>query len=124
MKIWYIDDDQEMQEAIRLMVKMLGHSLRPFLAARDAVRILEYGEKPDAVLLDIQMPVISGLDFLEFVRRRPDWNNVAIVMLSTEFMEDQIDRAMALGADGYLTKPVSIEDLEKAFHTAMEKRRP
>ena len=67
------------------------------------------------------MPEVSGLDMLEFVRRRAEWNDMPILMLSTEAADVTVDKAMELGADGYVSKPVTIEELEKAINAALEK---
>jgi len=117
---WYVDDDQEMVQAVSLMLKLLGYQVRSFLSARDAARILQYGQKPDLIILDINMPEVSGLDLLEFIRRRSVWENIPIVMLSTEFADTQIDRAMSLGANAYITKPVMVDELELAVKKAMQ----
>jgi two-component system chemotaxis response regulator CheY len=69
------------------------------------------------------MPEVSGLDLLEFVRRRPEWRQVPIVMLSTEAADVTVDKALAMGADGYVTKPVTIEELERALQSALQKRK-
>jgi CheY-like chemotaxis protein len=68
------------------------------------------------------MPEVSGLDMLEFVRRRPVWKNLPIIMLSTEAADVTVDKALALGADGYVTKPVMIDELESEIKQAMKKR--
>ena len=67
------------------------------------------------------MPEVSGLDMLEFVRRRQEWNDVPILMLSTEAADVTVDKALELGADGYVSKPVTIEELEKALNEAFQK---
>ena len=64
------------------------------------------------------MPEVSGLDMLEFLRRRPEWKNLPIVMLSSEAADTIVDQALELGADSYVMKPVTIEELEKAMATA------
>jgi CheY-like chemotaxis protein len=58
---------------------------------------------------------------LEFVRRRPEWKDLPVVMLSSEATDVQIDEALRLGADAYITKPVSVDELETAIATAMKK---
>ncbi len=121
-KIWLIDDDEEMLRAVDLMLKMLGYETRFFLRARPAAEALLAGEKPDALLLDINMPEVSGLDMLEFVRRREAWKDLAVIMLSTEAADVTVDTAMQLGADGYVTKPVMIDELERELNTALAKR--
>ena len=120
--LWYVDDDSEMIQAVKLMLQLLGYETTPFLDARKAARKLLAGERPDVLLLDINMPGVSGLDFLEFVRRRSEWNDLPVIMLSSEAADLQVDTAMELGADAYVFKPVTIEELEQALKTAAAKR--
>ncbi len=120
--IWVVDDDEDMSHAIQLMLKLIRFDPRGFLSARAAAEALLAGTPPDLMLLDINMPEVGGLDLLEFIRRRPDWSHVPIVMLSTEAADVTVDRALALGADGYITKPVTIEELESAVNRAIEER--
>ncbi len=121
--IWIVDDDADMLVAVKLMLSVLKHQARGFTGARLAAQALLSGSQPDVILLDIHMPEVSGLDLLEFVRRRPEWERLPIVMLSTEAADVTVDKALALGADGYLTKPVTIEELERALSLALHKRR-
>ncbi len=122
-RIWIIDDDTEMLNAIRLMLRVMKHDAVAFPNARTAAQALLAGQCPDLMILDINMPEVSGLDLLEFVRRRGEWKSLPIVMLSTEAADVTVDRAMALGADSYVTKPVTIEELERAVDSASKKRR-
>ena len=119
--IWIVDDDEEMTRAIQLMLKLLDYTTTAFLGARPAAQTLLSGKQPDLMILDINMPEVSGLDMLEFVRRRQEWNDVPILMLSTEAADVSVDKAMELGADGYVSKPVTIEELEKALNEAFQK---
>jgi two-component system chemotaxis response regulator CheY len=64
---------------------------------------------------------VTGLDFLEFLRRRPEWKNLPVVMLSTEAADVTVDQAIELGADGYVMKPVTLEELDKVLETAFQK---
>ena len=117
-KAWIVDDDEEMMRAVQLMLKLLDCEVRHFFSARPAAQTLLNGERPDLFVLDINMPEVSGIDFLEFIRRRKDFKNIPVVMLSSEATDVMIDRAMALGADAYVTKPVAIEELEEAIKKA------
>ncbi len=119
--VWIVDDDLEMRNAIRLMLKVIGLEALLYPDARAAARALLSGSCPDLLILDINMPEVSGLDLLEFVRRRREWNQLPILMLSTEAADVTVDRAMALGADGYVTKPVTMEELQRALDAALRK---
>jgi two-component system alkaline phosphatase synthesis response regulator PhoP len=119
---WHIDDDQEMIQAVSMLLRLLDIESRPFLNAPAASRALSEGERPDLLLLDINMPQISGMDMLEFVRRKPDLNHLPVIMLSSEDTDTQVQEALAKGADAYVMKPVSLEELEKAVSEAIASR--
>ena len=120
---WIVDDDDEMNQAVRLMLELLGYDVETYLDARGAVPTLLSGAGPEVIVLDINMPEVSGLDMLEFVRRRSDLNNVAVVMLSTETADVKVDEAVELGADGFVFKPVTLDELEEAINKAVAARR-
>jgi two-component system chemotaxis response regulator CheY len=116
--IWIVDDDEEMVNAIRLMLRLLECQSQYFLSARPAAQALLSGQRPDVLILDINMPTVSGLDFLEFLRRCKEWKDLPVVMLSTEAADVMIDKAFTIGADAYVTKPVAVEELEEAMQKA------
>ncbi len=93
----------------------------PFLSAPQSAQALLKGERPDLFILDISMPGVSGIDFLEFLRMRQEYKTIPVVMLSTEAADVVIDKAIALGADAYVTKPVALEELEKAINKAFNR---
>jgi CheY-like chemotaxis protein len=117
-QIWTVDDDEEMNRAIGLMLKLLDCDVTAFVNVRSAAQSFAAGRKPDLLILDINMPEVSGLDMVEFLRRRPATKNLPIVMLSSDTSDTMVDRALELGADTYVTKPVTLEELEKAMATA------
>lgn len=120
-KVWIVDDDQEMTYAISMMLEMLGCQVSGFLSARNVVQTLLTGDRPDMLIVDINMPEVTGLDLLEFLRRRPEWKELPVVILSTEAADVTVDRALALGADGYVMKPVTLEELEQVIEAALKK---
>lgn len=121
-QVWIVDDDEEMNRAIGLMLKMLDCEVLAFSSARAAAQTLLSGKSPELLLLDINMPEVSGLDMLEFLRRRKEWKDLPIIMLSSEAAESMIDKTLRMGADSYLMKPATIEELQNAMATAIQKR--
>ncbi len=120
-QIWIVDDDEEMARAVMLMLKLLNCSTRHFLNARSAAKELLDGNRPDLLILDISMPEVTGIMMLEFIRRRATWKNMPVIMLSSEATDVQVDQAMSLGADGYITKPVSLDELETMMKSMFKK---
>lgn len=120
-QVWVVDDDEEMNRAIGLMLKMLDCEVTSFHNARSVAQRLLTGKTPQLLILDINMPEISGLDLLEFLRRRSEWKGLPIVILSSEAADSMVDKALQLGADAYIMKPVTVEELERAMETSIDK---
>jgi two-component system alkaline phosphatase synthesis response regulator PhoP len=118
---WYVDDDQEMIQAISLMMQLLDFEVKPFVAARVAARALE-NERPELLILDVNMPEVNGIDLLEYIRLRECFNDLPVVMLSSEHTDAKVDEALDKGADAYMMKPVTLDEIEIAINTAFEKR--
>jgi two-component system phosphate regulon response regulator PhoB len=79
------------------------------VGAFDGVEALELAGavRPDLVLLDVQMPHLSGLEVCRRLRQRPECTHTRIVILSAAAQDADRERGMAAGADEYLTKPFS-----------------
>ncbi|HET6595007.1 MAG TPA: response regulator [Anaerolineales bacterium] len=118
--VWIVDDDEEMSRAIGLMLQVLNCEVVSFPNARSAVQKLLTGKTPQVLFLDINMPEVSGLDLLEFLRRRPEWKNLPIIMLSSESADVTIDKALLLGADAFILKPATIDEIERAMITVLD----
>ena len=119
--VWIVDDDEEMGMAVSLMLKLLDCTSKHYLNARLGAQALLAGPSPDLMILDINMPEVTGLDLLEFIRRRKEWKDLPVIMLSSEAADIMVDQAMLLGADGYVMKPVTIDELEKVMSQAFYK---
>ena len=119
--VWVIDHDEEMNRVIGLMLKLLDCEVAAFYNVRAAAQTLLIGRRPDLIILDVNIPEVSGLDMVEFLRRRPESKNIPIVMLSSEAADTIVDKALELGADSYIRKPITLPELEKAMTIAFDK---
>ena len=117
--VWIIDDDDEMSHAVTLMLQLLDFSVETFRDARSAAQKLLAGGRPELIVLDINMPEVTGIDMLEFLKIRTDLKHIPVVMLSSETTDAQVDEAMKLGANAFVFKPVTIEELETAINKAL-----
>ncbi len=107
-----IDDDPFVSEFARMALMRLGYSAR---IADNGVTGLAAAvkERPDAILLDLAMPELDGFDFLKHRRRMPEVEAIPVIVLSASHTRTDVKRAMALGACGYITKPVTEDALAK-----------
>jgi two-component system cell cycle response regulator DivK len=109
-KILVVDDNQVSRELIR---EVLENPDQEVLEADNGEEALEkiISEEPDVVLLDIQMPVFDGYEVLRRVRGDPRFANLPIIALSAYAMRQDYEKALALGFDDYITKPIDVAAL-------------
>jgi two-component system response regulator len=72
---------------------------------------------PGLVILDLKLPRATGLEVLREIRQRPETRNMIVVMLTSSASDDDIASAYALGANGYLVKPLHLEELAKIMQS-------
>lgn len=84
----------------------------------DALKKVKSG-KFDLVLTDIKMPNMDGLEFVNKVRNELNRKDLPIIIISTKGAEDDIERGMQMGANGYLSKPISMSQLRELVTTLL-----
>jgi two-component system chemotaxis response regulator CheY len=88
----------------------------------EALRLLPRGPY-DLVITDINMPDINGLELIQFIRTNEHHRSTPILLISTQSSERDRARALSLGADGYVAKPFTPEDLRARVKAQLEKGR-
>ena len=84
----------------------------------EAMRFLrEGGERPDLVLLDLNLPRKDGREVLEEIKTDPALRSIPVVVLTTSKAEEDIERSYGLGANSYITKPVTFAGLVEVMRT-------
>jgi DNA-binding NtrC family response regulator len=120
--VWMVDDDPDITQAMERMMRLVGYGLRGFANAKEAGYAILRGERPDLMLVDVNMPEVSGLELLSFIRTRGNWDRVPVVMVSAETADVAVDEAMRRGADSYLFKPSTLAEVKRAVADAIDKR--
>jgi len=117
-----VDDDPDITQAMERMMRLMGFELRAFPNAGMAGMAILRGEKPELILIDVNMPEVSGMELLSFIRSKVGWNNVPAVMVSAETADVAVDEAYRRGADAYLFKPSTLAEVKMAIGEAIQKR--
>ena len=102
-KILAVDDEQRMVRFIQLNLEQDGFEVVTAYNGKEALEQVRT-QLPDLILLDIMMPDINGFDVLKKIR---EVNNVPVIMLTAKGEEDDRIQGLELGADDYITKPLS-----------------
>lgn len=108
--ILVVEDEDNIALALQYVIEREGH--RHFRVADGADAEATIREvKPDLVLLDIMLPQVSGYDICTSVRDDPALAGTKVLMMTARGSRMQEERALAVGADGFLAKPFSLDDL-------------
>ena len=111
-RVLVIDDSEPVREVIGSMLSRLGHE--PLNAADGEEGIATYEQThPEAVLLDLLLPDVSGLEVLRRLREADP--AIKVAMLTAQRERDTVLKALDLGARDYLTKPVTLTRLKDAL---------
>lgn len=102
--IYIIEDVSEISSLMAMYLAKAQMEAREFGAAEDAMAAIESGENPDLVILDLNLPGMSGFDFLDKYRRRA---SAPVIIVSARDADEDIVKALGIGADEFVTKPFS-----------------
>lgn len=117
-KIIIVEDEPDTAEMFAEMMRLSGYYVLKSYGSATAMGMI-VKEKPDAVVLDVMMPDLSGLEVLQFIRRDPTLTHIPVIVVSAKSMPSDIRTGLDAGATVYLTKPVAFLDLRKAVENAL-----
>jgi DNA-binding NarL/FixJ family response regulator len=119
-KILLIEDEPQMRENLQTVLELEGFEV---LTAGDGHAGLELARKelPQVILCDITMPGLGGYEVLAALRADPDTSTIPFLFLTAKSRKPDVRWGMNLGADDYLTKPVSVPDLLGAIQARLRR---
>lgn len=109
-RVLIVDDDELLLELLQFKLEARGYDV---VSARDGETAMErvVTESPDLIVLDMMMPGIDGLVVLQRLKQSPETSAIPVMMLTARKQQDDIVRALKLGAREYLVKPFMPEEL-------------
>jgi len=118
-KILAVDDEPNILMSIEFILEMEGYEV---FTARDGEEALDVAERarPDLILLDINMPRKDGYEVCRILRERPYMAGTKVIMLTAKGQTLEKKKGLEVGADEYVTKPFSAEDLLEKIRTMIE----
>jgi DNA-binding response OmpR family regulator len=109
-KILIADDEPNIVAALEFLLQRNGYEVHVARNGEEALKLVE-DCNPDLVLLDVMMPVRSGYEVCKRIRERADWRHIKIIMLSAKGRDAEVNKGLSIGADHYITKPFSTQEL-------------
>ena len=121
--ILIVEDETPLVTMLRYNLEKEGFRVAAAPDGQEALLLLAE-EKPDLVLLDWMLPSVSGLELCRRIRRRGEWHDLPIVMLTARAEEADRVRGLETGADDYVTKPFSQSELIARIRAVLRRSRP
>lgn len=116
-----VDDQPEIRQMYRAVLRTCGYEIMMAGSGREALLSMQL-KCPDLILLDLAMPDMDGLEFLQLIRQSPEWATLPVILMTAFVGEKQVEMARKFGASGHLVKAAfSVKELraEIARHLSM-----
>ena len=109
MQALVIDDSKTMRMILSRLLRELGFQVSEAGNGQEGLERLRQMERPSLVLVDWNMPVMNGYEFIRHVRADGSWSDVRLMVVTTESAAEQTNQALDAGANEYVMKPFSAE---------------
>ncbi|GAB4031226.1 response regulator [Spirosoma jeollabukense] len=114
--VWFVDDDEDDRLFVRSAFEDIGPAVT-VLTLNNGEQLLaelkDCGGLPKLILLDLNMPGLNGFDLLRQLRSTPSFTHIPVVIFTTSSNEPDRQKSLTAGANGFLTKPTTYEDLSR-----------
>jgi DNA-binding response OmpR family regulator len=122
-RVLVVEDERDIADLIKHTLERGGDIEVEIAASGDTALKSTAAHPPDLILLDLNLPVVSGLEVCRLLRGRPITKNVPIIMLTARTSENDRVTGLDVGADDYVTKPFSTRELAARVRAALRRRR-
>lgn len=106
--ILYVEDTLDNRIFVRRVLQAEGYDVLEAGDAKEGLAIA-YAERPNLILIDINLPEIDGLTLTTHLKADPDLSSVPIIALTANVMQGDRERTIAAGCDGYIQKPIDVD---------------
>lgn len=120
-RVLVVDDDSSQLKLTGRMLEAAGYQLQYAAGGADALRLLS-GTRPDIVLLDLQMPDMSGMEVLKNLKSTPSLQAIPVILVTGDGARDTVQSSRDLGATDFIVKPFKRETLLTKVSNALQRR--
>lgn len=118
MKVLVVDDKLELCESIAEILELDGHEVTKCSNGKQAIDSI-YSLSPELIITDILMPEKDGYELILEIRKKPQTQHIPIIVISAMAAEYEIQTALNFGANSYLLKPFSSDELRQSITQAI-----
>ena len=123
-RVLIVEDEQDIAGLIKHTLERGGDTRADVVSSGDAALKAVLDQPPDLIILDLNLPVIGGLEVCRILRARPGTSRVPIIMLTAKTSESDRVNGLDVGADDYVTKPFSLRELAARVRAVLRRGKP
>jgi two-component system cell cycle response regulator DivK len=120
-RILIVEDNPQNMRLIEMTLKAKNYTLLKATDGKEALDMVTK-EHPDLIIMDIQLPKISGYDVTKMLRQMPEFINIPIIALTAYAMKGDKEKFIEAGCDTYLSKPINTRELPQLITTMLGRR--
>jgi CheY-like chemotaxis protein len=114
LRVLVVDDEVAFGNVMREVLDSFGMDVRVAVGAKEALEQMRH-EAPDLLMVDVMMPEVDGLSLIRMVQKEPSWLGIPILVVSARTGQADQHEALFAGADAFLAKPFTAEELRKSL---------
>lgn len=118
-KILIIDDNRKHRKLLRVVLQSNGYETIEAENGEDGIKLAKE-KNPSLILMDVQMPVMDGITVMKILKSEKSMAGIPIIALTSHAMKGDKERFLEAGFDGYISKPIDINDLMKAIEKIIQ----
>src|SRR5580765_7987963 len=123
-RVLIVEDEQDIAGLIKHTLERSGDAEAEIVGSGDLALKAVAARPPDLIILDLNLPVLSGVEVCRILRGRADARHVPIIMLTARTAEPDRVNGLELGADDYVTKPFSLRELSARVRAVLRRSTP
>ncbi|MFC1928680.1 response regulator [Chloroflexota bacterium] len=120
-KILIVEDNPQNMRVIEMILRASGYALLKATNGEEALDIA-MRKQPDLIIMDMQLPKVSGLEVTKRLRHLPDFSNVPIIALTAYAMKEDKEKFVKAGCNNYLSKPFHTRELRDIVVKMLQQR--
>jgi DNA-binding response OmpR family regulator len=119
LTVLVVEDEPLVAKYLKALFESDGHTVRTAANRQQIVDELPKSPMPDLVVLDLMLPDADGFDVLQRMKSHPVLSDIPVVIVTTQSTRESVMKGLALGADGYFTKPFEVDILMRGMKAVL-----
>lgn len=118
--ILVIEDDESMRAAMKRIFESDGFQVKIAADGTELATVIDAGDPPDIILLDIGLPWINGFELAQLLKEHRDLKKIPLVFVSGKSSDEEVKKAFELGADDFIKKPFEVDKIKRTVNTLLK----